>query len=336
MNIIYKSFVIFILFFTLLVFNKTILIAGTVPEEVKEIQEQIYYTVTPKTPNPGDDVKIEAEMYGTEIKNTSFEWKIDGKIFKKEVGLNKINFTLNNKTKIDLKITTRGGLEINKVFEFDPKKIILIWEAKTYTPPFYKGKSLYSNESSLVLNAINLDQKNPLTNTYNNYVWSVDDKIEGNYSGVGYSSFVYQGNILRKEPLFKVNISSINSFQDKSENKEYTNETSIRIQSFKTDIISYEKSPILGVLFNKTIEDVYHLNKSESTVVSYPMYYSLLSTLSGIYSWYINDNKINTNTNQLSFKKKNNNEESRLTVKIENEESLLQTQKKTYIINTNN
>ncbi len=92
----------------------------------------------------------------------------------------------------------------------------------------------------------------------------------------------------------------------------------------------------MGVLFNKTIDDVYHLNKSESTVVSYPMYYSLLSTLSGIYSWYINDNKINTNTNQLSFKKKNNNEESRLTVKIENEESLLQTQKKTYIINTNN
>ena len=54
------------------------------------------------------------------------------------------------------------------------------------------------------------------------------------------------------------------------------------------------------------------------------------------YSWYINDNQINTNINQISFKKKNNNEKSRLSVKIENPKSLLQTQKKTYIINTNN
>ncbi|MBC7981857.1 hypothetical protein H7X65_02160 [Candidatus Parcubacteria bacterium] len=311
--------------------------AATGPEDIAELKEKVYYNVSPLKPNIGDTVQIEVEMPGTAIKDSNFIWKFAGKTFKEGVGANKVNFVLSQKTKVDLAITTGAGVTIQKSFDFDPKKVVIIWESKTFTPPFFKGKSLYVKESSIVLNAINLDQENPLTNVYNNYTWKVDTTVKGNDSGVGYSSYVYQGDILGLEPLFTVTMTGIRSAKDRAANKTASTggQSILRVQAFPTEIISYEKLPLLGTLFNKTIKSPYYLDKGETTLVAYPMHYALSSSLAGTYEWFINDVKINTSLNELSFKKKKDNEQSRLTVGIKNEASILQTRNMSYIIDTN-
>ena len=327
-----KIFLIFIFIFSFSINT----FAATGPEDIVELKEKVYYNVIPDKPNVGDSVQIEAEMYGTQIKDANFVWKIAGKTFREGVGANRVSFILSEKTKVDLKIVTGANVTIEKSFQFDPKKIIIVWEAKTYTPPFYKGKSFYSSESSLILNAINLDQENPLTNTYNNYTWKIDTTVKGNESGVGYSSYIYQGDILGLEPLFTVTMTGIISAKDRANNKNTSlgGQSLLRVQALPTEIISYEKSPLLGVLFNKTIKPLYNLDKSETTIVSYPTHYAFSSSLSGLYEWYINDVKINSTLNELSFKMKKINEQSRLTVKIENVASILQTRDISYIVDT--
>lgn len=314
----------------------TSVLAATAPEGIPEIKEKVYYDVIPSKPNLGDVVDITAEMYGTPVKDASFTWKVDGRTVKEGVGANKVNFTLSGKNKVMVNIKTGGGLDIEKTFDFDPKKILLIWESRTYTPPFYKGKSLYSPESSLILNAINIDQDNPLTNKYNNYTWSVDGEVKGDDSGVGYSSYVFQGDILGLEPLFSVSLAGISSYADKQNGKTTPlgGESFLSVQTFPTSIMSFEKAPLLGVLFNKTIEPQFSLIKDDATLVSYPMYYSLSSSLSAIYSWYINDVKINNALNELSFKKTKSDELSRLTVNIKNIKSILQTRDMSYVVDT--
>ncbi len=323
MNFFSKIFFIFvfILFFSINTF------AATGPEEIPELKEKVYYNVSPSRPKKGDVINIEAQMFGTEIKNSSFIWSLSGKVLKEGLGENRFSFTLSEKTKITLKITTSGGVVIEKSFEFDPKKVVIIWESKTYTPPVYKGKPLYSKESSLVLNAINLDQENPLTNKKNNYTWKVDTTVKGNDSGVGYVSYVHKGDILGLEPLFTVKMSEIGSRQE--------DQAVLRVQSFPTEIISYEKLPLLGVLFNKTLKSNFRFNQTnETTIVSYPVNYSLLSSFSAIYSWYINDVKVNSNSNELSFKKTKDDDKSRLTLDINNPTSILQNKTTSYIIDT--
>lgn len=305
------------------------------PGDIPELKEKVYYNVSPSKPNIGDNVELEAQMYGTPVKNSIFVWKIDGVIFKEGGGENRANFTLSKKTKIDLKITTESGFIIERSFDFDPKKIIIIWESRTYTPPFYKGKSFFTPESTVILNAINLDQENPLTNKRNNYVWKRDSTVLGKQSGVGYSSLAHEDDILGIEPLFKVTLSNIKSFNDTStSNNSFNNEALLRVRSLPTEIISYEKSPLLGVLFNKTIKNTYSLDKTETTIVSYPLNYSFSSLFSGLYTWYINDVKINTSINEISFKKRTSNERSRLTLDIKNENAILQNKTVTYIVET--
>ncbi len=323
------------LFIFLLIFS-TQTFAATGPEAIAELQEKVDYTVTPERPNVGSKVNIQADMYGTAVKDANFVWKTAGKTFKEGVGANRIEFILSEKTKVDLSIVTGAGVSIQKSFEFDPKKVVIIWESRTYTPPFYKGKSLYSKESSLILNAINLDQENPLTNTYNSYTWKVDNTVKGNESGVGYSSFVFKGNILGIEPLFTVSMTGITSAKDRANNKNnsFASEAVLKVQALPTEILSYEKSPLLGVLLNKPIKTEYNLDKSETTIVSYPTYYAFSSSLSGLYEWYINDVRINNSLNELSFKKKKDDEKSRLSVKIKNPASILQTRDVSYIVDT--
>jgi hypothetical protein len=301
--------------------------AATGPEKIPELKEKVYYNISPSRPNVGDSVEIEAEMYGTEIKNSNFVWSISKKTVKEGVGENRFVFTLSEKTKIDLSITTGAGVIIQRSFEFDPKRVVIIWESKTYTQPFYKGKSLYSKESSLVLNAINLEQENPLTNRLNNYIWKVDSTVKGKESGVGYVSYLHKGDILGLEPLFTVTLSPVGS------KNQY--QSILRVQAFPTEIISYEKNPLLGVLFNKTVKPTFNFNeKNEATIVAYPVNYSVSSSLSTIYNWYINDVKINTSLNEISFKKTKDNNQSRLSLDISNPTAILQNKTASYIIDT--
>jgi len=310
--------------------------AATGPQDIPELKEKVYYNVTPERPSVGDMVRIEAQMFGTDVKDSDFVWKIGGKSFKEGVGINRAEFILGEKTKVDLTITTATDITIQKSFEFDPKKVVIIWESRTFTPPFYKGKSLHTSESSVILNAINLDQENPLTNTYNSYTWSIDGTVKGNESGVGYSSYAYQSDLLGLEPLFKVAITGVLSAKDRAAGKTtgFAGESMLRVQAFPTEVMSFEKSPLLGVTFNKTVKPVYDLNASETTIVSYPLYFSLSTSLAAVYEWYINDVRINSSVNELSFKKKKDNEQSRLSLTVKNLNAILQTRDMTYIIDT--
>ncbi|MES2623444.1 MAG: hypothetical protein V4576_03480 [Patescibacteria group bacterium] len=307
--------------------------AGGIPE----LQEQVSYTVIPERPKDNDIVEIKAEMYGTPVADAVFTWTIDGIPRAAEQGLNKIQVQVGQNTKVSLSILTVSGQSLYREWSFNPQNVVLIWEANTYTPPFYKGKSLYTAESALTLNAINLDSQNPLTNSYANYTWKTDGKVFGSDSGVGKNTFVYQGDILQQEPYFELLYSNVTSYAAVQAGKTSPTVNAravLRVQTLLSDIFTFEKTPLLGVLFNKKIPTVFPVTKTETSLVTYPVYYSLVSPTLPVYTWSLNDTVIKTNSNILTFKKTQNDQKSRLSVEIQNPKSLLQSKILTYIIDT--
>ncbi len=303
------------------------------PNGIKEIQEKVYYNVLPSNSRINDIVEIEAEMYGTPIKNATFVWLVNNREVLKGVGESKLNFVLSEKSRVVVKIITGEGNIVTNTWNFNPKDTTIIWEAKTYTPPFYRGKALYSPESTLVLNAIDLTAKNPLTNTYNNYIWKIEGEVKGDLSGVGKNTYIYKGDLLMQEPLFQVTTSPISTYNKQNADVEDAL-ASLRVQTLKTEIFTYENEPLLGVLFNKQLGSSYTLDKEESGLVSYPIYFGVPSSLAVKYKWYANDELVSQDNNSLFFKKTRSNEQSRLSIDIENPSSLLQTADISYIIDT--
>ena len=309
------------------------------PNGVKEIKEKVYYEVSPTKPRVGETVEISTEMYGTPVKDAYFTWYIDGKEYEKGIGKNTISFFLAKKTKVNVKILTGPGYPAENEWVFNPQNTVIIWEANTYTPPFYKGKSLYTPESALILNAINLDAKNPLTNTYSNYVWKVDGTVKGDESGVSKNTFLYQGDILLQEPYFEVIMQGVSAYrngkQDVSDDSLIDSSAALRVQTLETTDFTYESSPLLGVLFNKQFSSsIFKFDKNNTTIVTYPGYFSVPSTLNTSYAWVINDETVRTNTNSITFKKIRDNEESRLSISLQNPKALLQSKDISYIIDT--
>lgn len=305
--------------------------AGGVPE----LTEKVSYTVSPSKPKDGDLVEIQAEMFGTPVKDAVFIWKINGKEYQKGQGVSRISFYMSKEMQVSLSIVTVKGTPIYKEWVFNPENVIIFWETNTYTQPFYKGKSLYTPESKLILHAINLDAKNPLTNIYANYVWKINGKVKGNNSGVAKNTYIYQGDILQQEPLFELLYTSVTNYQNTNKTQPVNTRSVLKVQTHQTDIFTYEKSPLLGVLFNRKISDSFLFDKKESAFVAYPTYFSVDSSLSPQYTWFINNDVVKTNSNFLTFKKIQDNQKSLLDIRIKNPKALLQTKNTTYTIDTN-
>lgn len=71
-------------------------------------------------------------------------------------------------------------------------RVDVLWESPdSYTPPFYKGKGLPSDESTIRVTAIS-ESFNPKTTTY---TWTHNGKILSNASGINKTSFIFTHNI---------------------------------------------------------------------------------------------------------------------------------------------
>lgn len=303
------------------------------PNGIKEIREKVYYNVLPSNPRLGDEVEIEAEMYGTPIKNATFSWTLNGKEIAKGIGQYKVSFLLTQKSTVVVKIITGEANIVTNTWNFNPKDTTIIWEAKTYTPPFYRGKSLYSPEANLVLNAIDLTAKNPLTNTYNNYTWKVDGEVLGDLSGVSKNTYIHKGDLMMLEPLFQVTTSPISTYNNVNNDNSQAL-ASLRVPTLRTEIFTYENDPLLGILFNKQLGSSFEFDKNESGLVAYPIYFGLSSSLNAQYAWYANDELATQNQNSIAFQRTRSNEQSRLTINIDNPASILQAADISYIIDT--
>ena len=173
---------------------------------------------------------------------------------------------------------------------------------------------------------------------YYNYNWKVDGRVIGDESGVGRNTYIYQGDLLLQEPYFEVNMTGISAFRngsrDTGSDSQIDSTAAIRVQTFDTNVFMYESTPLLGILFTQQISDTFKFIKSEATLVAYPLYFGIPSSLSGVYKWSVNNELIKENTNSISFKKTRDNEESILSLSIEQPRSLLQSRDISYIIDT--
>src|SRR3989344_1441328 len=85
------------------------------------------------------------------------------------------------------------------------QSVDLLWQGETYTPPFFEGRSLWSNQSRVTIVAVpqGLGNASAL-----NYRWTKNDTVLGSLSGVGKSLLSLKDTILSKPQTIKVEVVS--------------------------------------------------------------------------------------------------------------------------------
>ena len=274
------------------------------PAQMKEIKQQLDINISPETPKPNDNVTITIETYGLDLNSTDIQWIINGKEFLRGAGKKNLSFNVGStgESKITLNIFPRNQPQITRVFVFNPSNVDLLWQAETYTPPFYKGKALFSPESSVTMVAIpNFVSGNSRVNDSNVvYKWSMDREVMGDDSGYGKNYFKYKADIISLDKDM-----SVEAYPVGQESKKGVGETTLSTKN--SFALFYEDNPTNGIMFNYSLTNRINLgSRNESKISVFPYNFSVDNKNSGLeYTWYVNSEKIKipSNTNTVTIKR---------------------------------
>jgi hypothetical protein len=254
--------------------------------------------INPENPEPNETVTITINSNLYDLDRSKITWYVDGKVTKTDMGLKKFSTNAGNngkKTTIKVAIETFSGETKEIEAYFIPTFVDLIYEAVSYTPPFYKGKTLNPNQGVIVVNAIPefvTPNGERISNNNLIYSWKKDRKTFTDSSGLGKNTFIYNGTVPIKEALIEVTVSSL-------DNEIYASKMII-INHDTPKIVFYEDNPIYGIMFNRAIKTGVRMITDEFKVRAIPYFTTVGYTNSPDldFKWSLNNSSISNLTDE--------------------------------------
>ncbi|MFA6050484.1 MAG: hypothetical protein WC761_04790 [Candidatus Paceibacterota bacterium] len=298
-----------------------------IPTQIPDLDEQVEGTMTPQYPSPGEKVVITLEAYGTDLNRATIVWSINGSETlrgKGQKSLSLVAGSLGESQVIKAAISPVNGIPVTKTFYVNPQSIDVVWQADTYTPPFYRGKAMFSPQTKVTLVAMpnlidqNGSQVDPGSVIYK---WKKDFVVLGKNSGYGAQTLSYKGDILMQP----VNIGIEASIEGGN-----TAATYLDLAPTSPIVGLYEQSPIYGTLYNKEVSGTFDFgNSSEKNILVVPYFFSEKGkkTFSLAYEWSINGSIINVPSDQNTMTLRNSENlegQSQIGVTVSNTENFLE------------
>lgn len=288
--------------------------------------------ISPLYPNPNENVTATLTSYATNLDKAVITWSVDGQVRSEGIGKKSFFFTMagaGTTLNISATINTLDGQSLQKSVLVTPTAVDLLWEANdSYSPPFYKGKTLVGSQGEFKVVAIpSLRNQNGAIDPDNlSYTWSKDGDMQPDSSGWGKTSFVFTNSYLDKGNSINLKVSDITGKVNASSNMD--------LQTSTPKVLFYEKDPALGVKWERSLNDGFIVNPSGSILVAEPYFFSPkdISTNDLTFTWYLNDGYVDTPTpkNVLSVKPEaGKSGNSIIRVVVNNVRTLFQTAEKT-------
>jgi hypothetical protein len=299
--------------------------SGNLPIGVKE---QISIKTTPKIPAPGENFEINIESFSANLNKAEISWTVNGSVELSGTGETTFNgiAPLNgNQLSIVITINKNGGGVLTETIIIAPAEIDIIYEAKTYTHPFYRGKSLHSNESEVRIVAFpNFNSSgNKISSDQLVYTWKVDKKVIQNQSGFGRNVLDYKGKLIARPIKVEVTVEALNS------NLKATN--SITLGTVNPVSVLYKRDPNFGTLFEFNLNGrQFILNESEIEIIAEPFFFSTKrdSLTNLMYNWSLNGGSISNfdKENSILFRREaGSSGTARISISTQHDVNILQT-----------
>lgn len=249
--------------------------------------------LTPNTPDPNQLVTARLESSTIDIDSSSITWSQNGSVLRKGTGLKTFSFTTGNigtSITISATITSDKGI-FRKTAVLEIGSVDLLWQGSGYTPPFYKGRTLWGNQTSLKLLAIPNVKNTSGSNLV--YQWSLDDKILGDSSGSDKNNLIFSDSILGLPRTVSVGI---------YKNGELSAKNTLVLRPIQPSVNVYENSGLYGIRFENQLRENIVLGEGEKSFTAFPMFFSF-SRLSGSikYLWQSTGGADQT-TNTVTYK----------------------------------
>ena len=279
-------------------------------------------SVSPQYPKPGEIVTLKVAVYGPTLDISSVVWQVDGN--KIAEGTTETQFTageLGSVHSVSVRSLVSTGGTFTRNLLIIPSQVDLIFEADNQTPPFYKGHSLLTKESSATVYAtpyIVGPSGSILPISALNFTWEVGNKVDLNQSGLGKNSIKFNTGILPNKLSVQVKVAPAKGSGGIAENR-------IDIPLIDSKALIYENNPLYGKLFNVALKNDYVLKEKEVTLFAFPFFFSKSNPTS--YSWKVGGKEVSAQlagNQSITFRSDDVSGESGVSVELVNTGSVLQ------------
>ena len=116
----------------------------TLPDTSTELGNVISISTSPKYISPNQSVRVILNSYSFDLNAATMRWYSGGKLVLSGQGKTELTLTtgdVGEKKTVTVDVSVNGK-NFEKSIELLPESVDLIWQANTYTPPFYEGKAL--------------------------------------------------------------------------------------------------------------------------------------------------------------------------------------------------
>jgi len=286
---------------------------------------EINISVIPENPEPNSTVYISINSFDTDLNSASISWQVNSKTIKSGVAEKNIEITvggITNTTAITVTIRTLSGDVVEKTISIRPSIVDLYWQSDSTTPPFYKGKALFSHQNTVTVVALPqittssgaLADSRVLT-----YKWKKNGSVQESQSGYGKNTYTFISSIISRPLEVSVEVTSPNI--------QTVGFGSVNLFPREPELFFYEKKPLLGIQFEKAITGNYEMLSPEIMVVAYPYYFDANRIFGDlIYRWSINGKSLEDNEPTQVFRVPNGaSGTSNISLFVENPIQILQT-----------
>lgn len=247
-------------------------------------------SLDPAHPGPGTKVTVSLSSSLYDLDTSAISWRANGSLIGSGIGQTSVSLitgTIGQETAVTVDVSGESG-SAHAEARIVPTTIDLLWEADTYTPPFYRGRALPSAGASLRLVAIphfTVGGKKVAANALT-YTWRADGQVIGSVSGRGKSSAIIDAPTLYGAEI----ISVVAAAPDGS----VSGEASVRLSDTRPRIILYEDHPLYGVLFDQALGPSPFVGDAEMTFAAIPLFapVSDLRDRALSYDWRVNQTDV--------------------------------------------
>ncbi len=266
-------------------------------------ESALFFSLDPRNPAPGETVRLSLQSVLYDLDASDIVWSEDKDVIAEGGGLKSITLQVGGLGSVRTIGATISGPSGSASAEITiaPATLDLLWEADSYTPPFYKGRALPAAGGVVRIAAIpHFIRANGSTIPPSDIVfsWKRDGQFLESISGRGKASAVLEGPTLFGAVAITVDAVSADGTLEA--------QTIVRLADTRSRIEFYENHPLFGILFGQAIGTSAFIPDSEMTFTAIP-YFAPANSASDQaleYDWTVNEQAViadRANANELTI-----------------------------------
>lgn len=250
---------------------------------------------TPTSPAANSNVRLSVRSVLLDLAESDITWYANETVIASGIGVSETTILtgpLGTETRIRVEARASEGTAFAEGV-FRPTEIDLLWEADSYVPPFYRGRSLPSSGSDVRLFAVpRFKQVGATTFVPPDeliYTWKLGGKIVKIISGRGKHSVTIASPSLFGSETVSVDV--------KTADGSLVGSSSVRIPSVEPSLVLYENHPVFGILYHRALQSPATVSEVETTFTAVPYFAPVQNPDDGslVYTWRVGNSTIGSN-----------------------------------------